>query len=51
MKIGIIDDGVNQTHPFFDLAGYTYPPGFPKGQTSFTTPKAIVALALRRRGL
>ena len=45
MKIGIIDDGVDQTHPFFNPAGYTYPPGFPKGQTSFTTPKVIVARA------
>jgi subtilisin family serine protease len=45
IKIGIIDDGVDQTHPFFDPTGYRYPPGFPKGQTSFTTPKVIVARA------
>lgn len=45
IKIGIIDDGVDQKHPFFDPAGYSYPPGFPKGQTSFTTPKVIVARA------
>jgi subtilisin family serine protease len=43
MKIGIIDDGVDQSHPFFDPAGYAYPPGFPKGNRSFTTPKVIVA--------
>ena len=45
MKIGIIDDGIDQTHPFFAPAGYAYPPGFPKGQTAFTTPKVIVARA------
>jgi subtilisin family serine protease len=29
MKIGIIDTGVDASHPFFDPAGYTMPPGFP----------------------
>ena len=43
MKIGIIDDGIDQTHPFFSPARYSYPPGFPKGQTAYTTPKVIVA--------
>ena len=33
IKIGIIDDGVDQTHPFFSPAGFTMPAGFPKGQT------------------
>jgi subtilisin family serine protease len=42
MKIGIIDDGLQADHPYFNPAGYTYPPGFPKGQTSLTTPKVIV---------
>jgi subtilisin family serine protease len=45
MKIAILDDGIDQTHPFFSPAGFTYPPGFPKGQTAFTTPKVIVARA------
>ena len=45
MKIGIIDDGIDQTHAFFSPAGYAYPPGFPKGQTAYTTPKVIVARA------
>jgi subtilisin family serine protease len=43
MKIGILDEGVDQAHPFFNPAGYVYPPGFPKGNTAFTTPKVIVA--------
>jgi subtilisin family serine protease len=45
IKIGIIDDGVDQKHPFFDPSGYTMPAGFPKGQTAFTTAKVIVARA------
>jgi len=43
VKIGIIDQGIDQTHPFFSPAGFQYPPGFPKGNTAFTTPKVIVA--------
>ena len=42
MKIGIIDDGLDASHTFFDPTGLTYPAGFPKGQTQFTTPKVIV---------
>jgi subtilisin family serine protease len=45
MKIGIIDDGIDQTHPYFDPTGFTYPAGFPKGNTAYTTPKVIVARA------
>jgi subtilisin family serine protease len=45
VKIAIIDDGVDQTHPFFDPSGYTMPAGFPKGQAAFTTAKVIVARA------
>ena len=33
MKIGIIDDGLDATHPYFNPSGFQYPPGFPKGQT------------------
>lgn len=45
MKIGIIDDGIDPTHPFFSGAGFAYPPGFPKGNAAYTTPKVIVARA------
>jgi subtilisin family serine protease len=45
IKIGVVDDGVDQTNPFFNPAGYSYPSGFPKGDTAFTTPKVIVARA------
>ncbi len=42
IKIGIIDDGIDAQHVYFDPAGLTYPPGFPKGLTRDTTPKVIV---------
>ena len=45
IKIGLIDDGIDQAHPYFDPSGFTYPAGFPKGNTHYTTPKVIVARA------
>ena len=45
IKIGIVDDGVDNTNPFLNPAGYTYPPGFPKGARKWTSPKVIVARA------
>jgi subtilisin family serine protease len=42
MKIGIIDDGLDAAHPYFDPSGFQYPSGFPKGLTQYTTPKVIV---------
>ena len=50
IKIGVIDDGLDQRHPYFDPAGLTYPPGFPKGNTAYTTPKVIVARAFAPAG-
>jgi minor extracellular serine protease Vpr len=43
IKIGIVDDGIDPTNRFFDPAGFSYPAGFPKGGTKWTTPKVIVA--------
>jgi subtilisin family serine protease len=43
MKIGIIDDGIDQTHRFFSPSGFTMPAGFPKGNHAYTTAKVIVA--------
>ena len=43
IKIAIVDDGIDQTNPFFNPAGFSYPAGFPRGITSATTPKVIVA--------
>jgi subtilisin family serine protease len=50
MRIGIVDEGVDQAHPYFDPSGYSYPPGFPKGVAGFTTPKVIVARAFAPPG-
>ena len=43
MKIAVVDDGIDQTNTFFNPEGYSYPAGFPKGGTKWTTPKVIVA--------
>lgn len=44
MKVGIIDSGIDQTHEFLEPnEGMTYPEEFPKGDTSLTTPKVVVA--------
>jgi minor extracellular serine protease Vpr len=45
VKIGIVDDGVDNTNPFLAPDGLSYPPGFPKGGRKWTTPKVIVARA------
>src|SRR5581483_3156723 len=50
VKIGIIDDGVDAAHPYFNPAGFSYPPGFPKGQTALATPKVIVQRAFPAPG-
>jgi subtilisin family serine protease len=49
MKIGILDQGIDPSHPFFSPAGFSYPPGYPKGQRAFATPKIIVARAFAPR--
>ena len=43
IKIAVIDTGVDASNPFLNPAGFSYPPGFPKGDTKLTTPKVIVA--------
>ncbi len=45
IKIGIIDDGIDPDHVYFDPSGFTAPNGFPKGDATFTTAKIIVARA------
>ena len=43
IKIGILDDGVDQTHPFFTGSAFAPPASFPKGNSAYTTAKVIVA--------
>ncbi len=45
IKIGIVDDGVDNTNPFLSPAGFSYPAGFPRGGARWTSPKVIVARA------
>src|SRR5262249_49147928 len=45
MKIGVVDDGIDNTNPFLNGAGFTPPAGFPIGDTRFTNGKIIVARA------
>src|SRR5436309_682239 len=55
IKIGDIDTGIDETHPFFDPTGFSYPAGFPKCDAEdsishhpdqdckYVSPKVIVA--------
>ena len=43
VKIGVVDDGVDPTNPFFNPSSYSYPAGFPQGLTRWVSPKVIVA--------
>jgi minor extracellular serine protease Vpr len=55
IKVGIIDTGIDASHPFFDPAGFTAPAGFPKcdaadssthtanANCKYTSAKVIVA--------
>jgi subtilisin family serine protease len=43
MKIAVVDDGIDQSNSFFNPTGFSYPAGFPRGSTRWTTPKVIVA--------
>jgi subtilisin family serine protease len=45
VKIGVVDDGVDNTNPFLSGAGFSAPSGFPLGQTKYTNGKIIVARA------
>ena len=45
VKIGVVDTGIDPSHPFLNPSGMSYPAGFPKGGRRWTTPKVIVARA------
>jgi subtilisin family serine protease len=49
IKIGIIDDGLDPSHPFFSGRGFRLPAGYPKGQRRYTSGKVIVARAFAPR--
>jgi len=39
MKVAVLDTGIDEEHPFFDPTGFSYPPGYPKGDTRYTTER------------
>lgn len=43
IKIGIIDTGIDTSHPMFTDNSLVPPAGFPKGESEFTNDKVIVA--------
>jgi subtilisin family serine protease len=43
IKVGVVDDGVDQSNPFMSGQGMEYPAGFPKGVETATNQKVIVA--------
>jgi subtilisin family serine protease len=63
IKIGDIDTGIDETHPFFDPTGFSYPPGFPKCDAAdsashhedqdcnYVSPKVIVAKVFYNKAL
>ncbi len=51
VKIGIIDSGIDVTHPMFSGEGFSYPQGFPKGNTDFTNEKVIAAYVFPPDGI
>ncbi|HQL63589.1 MAG TPA: S8 family serine peptidase [bacterium] len=50
IKIGVIDTGIDNTHPMFDDTGYVMPDGYPMGTLSFTSKKILVARSFPRTG-
>ncbi len=48
IKVAVIDTGIDPNHPGLDPTGYTYPVGYPKGDTRYTTPKVIVVRGVYR---
>lgn len=50
IKIGIIDTGIDNTHPMFDDAGFVMPEVYPLGDPNFTNKKIIVARVFTKDG-
>ncbi|MBI2953285.1 MAG: S8 family serine peptidase, partial [Chloroflexi bacterium] len=48
IKVASMDGGIHHSAPMFDGTGYSYPPGFPKGDTANTNGKIIVSRAYFR---
>ena len=51
IKIGVVDDGVDETNPFFNPAGFSYPAGFPQGRQEVDDAEGDRRARLPRPGL
>jgi len=43
VRVAIIGDGIAAEHPMFDPTGLSYPSGYPKGDSRYTTAKVIAS--------
>ena len=50
MKIAVLDTGIDISNPLFSDAGFSAPPGFPRGDTANTSNKVIVAKSFLSAG-
>ena len=48
VRVAVIDSGIDPGNAMFDPSGFPTPPGFPRGDTRFTTGKVIAARAYFR---
>lgn len=48
VRVAVIDAGIDEDHPMLAGEGLSYPPGYPLGDTRYTSPKVIAARAYFR---
>lgn len=48
VRIAVLDNGIDVTHPMLAPGAFAYPEGYPLGDSRYTTPKVIVARAYFR---
>jgi len=48
VRIAVLDNGIEVSHPMFDPETFDYPDGYPLGDEAYTTAKVIVARAYFR---
>jgi len=50
VTIAVLDSGIDPSHPMFAPEGWSYPAGYPRGDSRYTTPKVIAARLYVRSG-
>ncbi len=48
VRIAVLDNGIDVSHPMFAPGAFAYPEGYPLGDGRYTTPKVLVARAYFR---